>query len=145
VVMTIKQGKITEMSGMDELEKMKLVAGPLVQLHQYLWNCTNYVENQEARQSAVATIMIATDKALSRTGGHAKTPTPAFKSGAEAKDDGMSPAYDVGNKRWNYCPQCSTTDINHVSEKGKEYQACFNCRLWLNIDEKTSSMDKGKK
>ena len=57
----------------------------------------------------------------------------------------MGPAYDPVTKTWKYCPHCKRTDITHVSgEKsrhpGAEYQACFGCRVYLNIDGKEKDM-----
>jgi hypothetical protein len=61
------------------------------------------------------------------------------------------PAYDRTKLRWNKCPTvgCGNTDLDAETEKtnpktGKvrirKYQACFECRIFLNFDGKIVPM-----
>ncbi len=57
----------------------------------------------------------------------------------------LGPAYDPVTKTWKFCPHCKRTDITHISGEnsrrpGSEYQACFGCRVYLNIDGKEKDM-----
>ena len=138
----------------DEQEALRLIACKWTDLHRYVYNMVDWITEPEVRQAATATILIQTGreplrrpavkqsegfKAASELGGEPKKP------GQKWIEDEIGPAYDPDKKKWNYCPDCKTTDIDHVAgpkarNPGTKYQACFNCRIYLNEGETKKPM-----
>lgn len=121
----------------DDIEGKRQASSQLIELHKWIWNAVSYVKDDQARQAAVATIMIQMKNER------------VFSSPRTEKLDTMPAAYDQEEGRWRYCPKCHTTDIDQMSAGGKGYQACFkdDCRVWLNSDGKAVAMlplKKGK-
>jgi hypothetical protein len=126
--------------------------------YQYAYQQLAFIADLQARVRAANGLMVTMDKVLQFNAPQSDGAVPDFTSAdkiaqalkpSEPKaapeklsEEGLiGPAYDAVNKRWNYCPTCKTTDINHVSqEKGKEYQACFTCRIYLNQGNTTKPM-----
>ena len=48
--------------------------------------------------------------------------------------------YDLKNKLWKACPFCGAVDVTYTDSTGKENQACFSCRYFLNDDGTTKRM-----
>lgn len=71
---------------------------------------------------------------------------PETIPGEKFTEEGLiGPAYDPVKKRWNYCPECKKTDLEHASGPtakypGRAYQACFSCRFYLNSDGSKKDM-----
>ena len=143
---------------MDRQEARRRVCTEWTEIYQYALNqLKGVITDEQARVRATNGLMVTMDKVLPFNAPETTAPVPEFKTAdkiAESakppapkapeklSEEGLiGPAYDAEKKRWNYCPTCKSTDINHVSqEKGKEYQACFTDRLYLNIDNKTAPM-----
>ena len=152
---------------MDQEEALRQLACKWADLHKYVFNMVTWTgEDAEVRQSATATILIQVEKDIYRNGlPRGPTPAPEFKTadkigkpdapetvpGEQFTEEGlMGPAYDPVTKTWKYCPHCKRTDITHLSgEKsrhpGAEYQACFGCRVYLNIDGKEKDMGPARR
>lgn len=142
----------------------------MVETFQYIYNQLKFVEDEHARVRAANGMMVTMDKVLPFNSPEYDEPAPEFqtadKIGKEPEpkptepttgkgeapskvawtEEGlMGPAYDPVTQTWKYCPHCKRTDITHISgEKsrrpGSEYQACFGCRVYLNIDGKEKPM-----
>lgn len=54
----------------------------------------------------------------------------------KAKELEKAAAYDPIKKKWNVCPTCGSTDINHTKKDNPHavYQACFKDEIYLNFD-----------
>lgn len=54
-----------------------------------------------------------------------------------------SEAFDRNKPGWVCCPECASTDIKHPGKNGKKpYYACFECQIFLNIDDKSQPVVK---
>ncbi len=76
----------------------------------------------------------------------AKEQTALPKEGIPLGADGnpLLP-YDRNKPGWNYCPICNNRNITHPKNKPKtgDYQACWECRVWLPADsDKPKPMDQ---
>jgi hypothetical protein len=50
-------------------------------------------------------------------------------------------AYDRVKLHFEHCPNCENDEIDaHSEAKGKDYQACFECRMFLNPDGTAATM-----
>ncbi len=56
------------------------------------------------------------------------------------KTDFKGEPYDATDKRWNCCPTCGSTAINKTSKTGRAYQACYECKVFLEADGKVKEM-----
>jgi hypothetical protein len=54
----------------------------------------------------------------------------------ETADNG----YSMKDKRWSRCPKCNNTKVEFTSKKGRIYNACWDCKLWLKWDGSTEQM-----
>jgi hypothetical protein len=59
---------------------------------------------------------------------------------AEQKLAHVTPAYDKDKLVWNRCPRCGSTKIGYAKGNGDPFQACFDCRVFLNTDGKQNPM-----
>ena len=141
---------------MDRQEARRRVCTEWTEIYQYAYNQLGFVKDEHARVRATNGLMVTMDKVLPF--GMPEATAPEFRSADKIPtatkpvapkspeepmtEEGLiGPAYDAEKKRWNYCLTCKSTDINHVSqEKGKEYQACFACRIYLNLGNTTKPM-----
>lgn len=143
---------------MDRQEARRRVCTEWSETYQYAYNQLAFIVDLQARVRAANGLMVTMDKVLPFNAPQSDGAVPDFTSAdkiAQAlkpttpgtvpeklTEEGLiGPAYDPDKKRWNYCPTCKGMDINHVSqEKGKEYQACFTCRVYLNLGNMTKPM-----
>ena len=155
---------------MNRQESRALVAVDWAMTYEVIYEQMNFVKDEHARVRACNGFMVTIDKVLPF---NAPTEENGFQTAGklpraappEPKDDkiipdehtkpqdaekqtdmwGLGPAYDPIKKRWNYCPDCKTTDLEHASGPtakypGRAYQACFSCRFYLNADGSKKDM-----
>ena len=137
---------------MDKQEARQMVVVEWAEIFCYGFNALGFIKDEHARVRAVNGMMVMMDKVFpfqpSRDGG----PKPEFKKAPELTkpdalgqtqtDSKIDPAYDPDKKRWSYCPDCKTTEIDHTpfDHTKKDYQACFKCKQYLNFDGQKKKM-----
>jgi len=110
------------------------------------------VTDEAARVRAANGIMVALERmgvlrappADMAAGFTSADKVPTTKAPAAETLDGMPPAFDGATKRWRYCPDCHTTEIDQVSTRtGGAYQACKHCHQLLQKDGAKKAMTQG--